>query len=641
MLEPSELAGIATLAETRLDATGHHLAWVAADADGVRVRVCTLDGEEPRDLEGPPPRLRGGSLDWVGDRALAVASSEGGLWWVPIDGSTPRQLADDDRAEAVAVSPDGERVAYVADQRSVRIVAVEDGEPITVFDEADFALDPTWSADGRSLAWHCWDVPHMPWDRSRVVVAPAEAHATSVTVAGGRTLRRAVAQPRWLADGRIGWLDDRDGFMVPYLANADGTHEQPVLHDVHLDHAPPTWGAGIRSWDVSPDATFLVADRNEDGFGRLVVHRLDNGEGASVSQGVHTGVSWRGARVAAVRSGARTPPQVVVYEMGDLVEKLEELAAIATQHEPAVETAEHMERSPEWVRERVREATLRTGQLPLARPPHRTVVQRSTGLDAGELPEPEVVRFSAEGRTAAARFYPPDEDPPHATVVWTHGGPHDQLRVEWKNRVAFLLSRGWAVLTVDHRGTTGHGREWTQALRGEWGVADVADTVAAVDAAVERGLVRSDRVVAAGSSAGGFTTLNLLAHHSDRFAGGIALYPVADLAGLRETTHRFEAHYNDSLVGPWPEQADRYRARSPISVADRITGPLLVLHGADDEVVLVAQATELAAAVAAAGGEVDLHVYPGEGHGWHRPEVVADELDRIGAFLDRLDGEGR
>lgn len=637
MLAPADLAGIATLAEPRLDRTGRQLAWVVADAAGVRVRVTTID-DAPRDLAGPAPRLRGGSLDWVGDGLLVVAGADGGLWRVPLDGGSGLQVADDERVEAVAVSPDGGHVAYVADQRAIRVVDLDGGSPITVSDESDFALDPVWSPDGRSLAWHAWDVPHMPWDRSRVVVAPVQAGAKPVTVAGGRRLRRAVAQPRWLADGRLAWLDDRDGFLVPYVAGADGTEERSVLHDVHLDHAPPTWGAGLRSWDVSPDASFLVADRNEDGFGRLVAHRLDNGEGASVGRGVHAGVCWRGHRVAAVRSGARTPPEIVVYDMAALAEKIDELAAIATQQQAVVDTADSMERSPEWVRERVREATLRTGQVPLARPPHRTVVERSTDLDVAELPEPEVVRFSAGGRTATARFYAPAASPPHRTVLWTHGGPHDQMRVEWKHRVAFFVARGWAVLTVDHRGTTGHGRDWTQSLREEWGVADVADTVDAVDAVVERGMVDPDRVVAAGSSAGGFTTLNLLAHHPAMFAGGIALYPVADLAGLRQTTHRFEAHYNDSLVGGWPEHSERYRQRSPSTVAGRIAGPLLVLHGADDEVVPVGQATDLVAAVADAGGEVDLHVYPGEGHGWHRPGVAEDELQRMAAFLHRIEG---
>ena len=82
-----------------------------------------------------------------------------------------------------------------------------------------------------------------------------------------------------------------------------------------------------------------------------------------------------------------------------------------------------------------------------------------------------------------------------------------------------------------------------------------------------------------GGSAGGFTVLNLLAHHPDLCAAGIDLFGVADLFDLDETTHRFEAHYLHSIVGPLPESADRYRDRSPINVADRITSPLLILQG--------------------------------------------------------------
>ena len=142
-------------------------------------------------------------------------------------------------------------------------------------------------------------------------------------------------------------------------------------------------------------------------------------------------------------------------------------------------------------------------------------------------------------------------------------------------------------------------------------------------------------MVIMGGSAGGFTVLNVLAHHPDLCAAGVDLFGVADLLELDETTHRFEKHYLDSIVGPLPEAVDRYRAHSPLSVVGQITAPLLILQGDADVVVPPAQSQMIADRLAALGRTVELHMYAGEGHGWGRPETVIDELERSEDFLRR------
>ncbi len=121
--------------------------------------------------------------------------------------------------------------------------------------------------------------------------------------------------------------------------------------------------------------------------------------------------------------------------------------------------------------------------------------------------------------------------------------------------------------------------------------------------------------------------------HPDLVRAVISQYGVTDLAGLAATTHRFESRYLDRLVGVLPHDADRYRERSPATHAAALRVPLLVLHGRDDRVVPVEQADALVAAVRAAGGTVDAHVYDGEGHGWSRPATVEDVYRRVDAFL--------
>nr|MDQ6949998.1 prolyl oligopeptidase family serine peptidase [Actinomycetota bacterium] len=201
---------------------------------------------------------------------------------------------------------------------------------------------------------------------------------------------------------------------------------------------------------------------------------------------------------------------------------------------------------------------------------------------------------------------------------------------------AFFCDRGASVLQVDHRGTTGCGRAYAQALHGGWGRLDVADAAEAMRAAAAQGWGDPGRMVPIGSSSGGLTVLLLLATHPELCAAGVDLYGVTDLFDLDETTHRFEGHYLRSIVGELPAEANRYQARSPINVAGRITSPLLVLHGSADNVVPKSQSDSLVAAVRAAGGTVEYHVYDGEGHGWNRAEIVEDELERTSAFLRRF-----
>jgi dipeptidyl aminopeptidase/acylaminoacyl peptidase len=454
------------------------------------------------------------------------------------------------------------------------------GWPVRLSATADFCFDPTWSPASDTVAWHEWDVPDMPWDAGRIIVAAADGSAAPRTVAGGRAI--SVQQPRFAPDGRLAYLSDETGWLNLWV------DDKPLV-DEQIEHGDPAWGLGQRSFAWSPDGDRIAFCRNEQGFGSLNIVDVATGDSRQLGKGVHGGLSWRGSRIAAVRSGARTPTQVVAYDDGS-----------------------------------------------------RTSVARGPvgGFEALELGEPELVEWPADdGGTVYGRLHRPTRpatgDGPPPLILWIHGGPTGQTQVAWNNRLPFFLERGWAVLYPDHRGSTGHGRAYAQALAGRWGELDVSDCAAALRAAADNGWGDARRMVPMGGSAGGFTVLNLLAHHPDLCAAGIDLYGVTDLFDLDETTHRFEKHYLHSIVGPLPETADRYRERSPVNVAERIASPLLILQGDADEVVPIAQSRAIAQRLQALGRIVELHEYEGEGHGWGRPETMIDELERVDSFLRR------
>jgi dipeptidyl aminopeptidase/acylaminoacyl peptidase len=589
-----------TVGEPRLAPTGDRVAFVTTTGGrGALVVVDVEGGHELVVTTDPEPQgaraYGGGTFDWTPDgEGLVYAAGDGGLWLQPAGGGPPRCLVAgaSGRCGAPAVSPDGTRAAYVVDQRHVAVVplAADGGWPVRVSGDADFALDPAWSPDGAHVAWHEWSVPAMAWDASTVVVAPADGRTPPRVVAGGDG--RSVGQPRFSPDGTsLGHIDDRGGSANVWACEPDGSAARPLLAS-HEEHAGPSWGHGQRSWAWSPDGRSVAVCRNVDGgFGDLVVVDLDAGSWRRLARGAHGGLSWVGDRLVAVRSGARTPTSVVVFEGDDL-------------------------------------ATRRT----LARGP-------VAGFERAALVEPEVVSWPGDdGAAVHGRLYRPvhDElgDPP-PLIAWVHGGPTDQWGVAWNPRIAYWVDAGWAVLVPDHRGSTGHGRAYVQAMAGRWGELDVADVAAGLREAAARGWGDGRRLVVMGGSAGGFTVLNVLAAHPDLCAAGIDLYGVADLLDLDETTHRFEAHYLHTLVGPLPEAADAYRDRSPVNRAGSITAPLLILQGRDDAVVPPAQSEAIAERLRALGRTVELHLYDGEGHGWGRPETVVDELERTSSFLRR------
>src|SRR5690606_6013499 len=143
---------------------------------------------------------------------------------------------------------------------------------------------------------------------------------------------------------------------------------------------------------------------------------------------------------------------------------------------------------------------------------------------------------------------------------------------------------------------------------------DVEDAVAAVDYLAGQGLVDGRRAVIRGGSAGGTTTLLALAT-TDRFAAGANYFGVADLAALITDDHKFESRYTVGLIGPYPEAADVYAARSPLTHAAALRTPLIVFQGLDDMVVPPAHSEQIVEAVRANGVPVAYFPFDAEGHG--------------------------
>jgi dipeptidyl aminopeptidase/acylaminoacyl peptidase len=270
---------------------------------------------------------------------------------------------------------------------------------------------------------------------------------------------------------------------------------------------------------------------------------------------------------------------------------------------------------------------------------------------AGDLPAatsylawPEVITFPTEGAVAHAFYYPPinpdfraprGELPP--LIVKSHGGPTGSASSELRLGTQFWTSRGFAVCDVNYGGSTGYGRAYRERLNGRWGEIDVLDCIAAARFLVVEQRVAGHRLAITGGSAGGYTTLCALTFH-DLFRAGASHYGVSDLEALAKDTHKFESRYLERLVGPWPEAAEVYRARSPIHHVDRLSCPIIFFQGLEDRVVPPNQAELMVEALRRKGLPVAYMTFAGEQHGFRKAETIQTVLRAELAFYGRVLG---
>ncbi|MEM7197749.1 MAG: prolyl oligopeptidase family serine peptidase [Pseudomonadota bacterium] len=215
------------------------------------------------------------------------------------------------------------------------------------------------------------------------------------------------------------------------------------------------------------------------------------------------------------------------------------------------------------------------------------------------------------------------EKPP--LIVKCHGGPTGCSDASLHLKTQFFTSRGFAVLDVNYRGSTGFGRAYREALYGQWGIVDVQDCVAGAAHLIRTGQVDGRRTIITGSSAGGYTVLSALAF-ADIFRAGCSAYGIGDLQALAQDTHKFESRYLDQLLGPYPAEKTRYHARSPQYHAHKIACPVLFLQGGKDKIVPPQQAQEMCKALEDADQNAKLVLFAGEGHGFRQEQSIHDAL---------------
>ena len=500
---------------------------------------------------------------------------------------------DDRRGRLYAVREDHTTGAREAVNSIVSLDWSRDHGAVTIASGNDFYSSPKLSADGNRLAWTTWNHPNMPWDGSELWVGELDLDGRVISsrkVAGGDS--ESILQPEWSPTGDLYFVSDRSDWWNLYRARGEG--DEPLCPR-SAEFGAPQWVFGMRFYAFA-GSDEIVCLYSEPGGTKL--GRID------------------------LKAGTMQQVELLYSGLSNVQANGRKVALFAG--------------SP-TLAERVLTVDLASGAQEVVK------VSNPAHIDAGNLSLPKAIEFPTEGEmTAHATYYPPKnqvydappgEKPP--LMVRCHGGPTASAGPSYAFEYHYWTSRGFAVVDVNYGGSSGYGRAYRTRLNGKWGVVDVDDCINAARYLVEKGLADSDRVWITGGSAGGFTVLLSLTKR-DFYDAGASHFGIGDLELFIKETHKFESHYVDTLVGPYPERADLYRDRSAIRFADNLKCPVILFQGLEDKIVPPSQAEEFVAVCREKKLPHAYVVFEGEQHGFRQEKNIRLTIEGELYFVTRI-----
>ncbi len=579
-------------------------------SEGGRNALVCRDGEGlTRDVLPAPFNVRtraheyGGGAFLVSDGCIWFSNYEDQRLYQCRDATPPRPLTgigpwryadmilDAHRARLICVREDHGGNGSEAINTLVA-VGLHDGAVQVLAEGHDFYASPCLSGDGRRLAWITWDHPDMPWDSACLWLAEVSDDGTLAgpeRIAGGNG--ESVFQPAFREDGVLFFVSDPDGWWNLHCRDDDVRCVLPM----QAEFGRPQWQFGMSTYGFD-SGRGIVCCYSLDGFWHLARLSVDDGKLEPIDTEFTDiqAIAVAGNRALVIGGGATRTAVVAMVDTANGATSVLRESAPRAFHEDFVSL-------------------------------------------------PEAIDFATgDGEHAHAFYYPPcnpdyrgpeDERPP--LIVIGHGGPTGATSATLNLSLQYWTSRGFAVLDVNYRGSTGFGRGYRELLAGRWGIADVEDCIKGARHLADTGRVDGARLVIRGSSAGGYTTLAALTFHDD-FAAGASYYGISDLETLAQDTHKFESRYLDRLIGAYPAQRDRYVARSPIHAVDRLSCPVIFFQGLDDAVVPPSQAERMVEALRSKGLPVAYLAFEGEQHGFRKAETIERTLQAELLFYARV-----
>jgi dipeptidyl aminopeptidase/acylaminoacyl peptidase len=474
-------------------------------------------------------------------------------------------------------SPDGSRISYTATRRNGTDFDVytqkSTGEPEMAWETSGYHTVADWGSDGSSLivSRHHSNLNN---DLYRLDLSSGETQLLTPHDGDARFLTA-----RMTPDGEALYLaTDRDGDFLR-LARLS-------LSDLELTYLTPD-DRDVESVEVSRDGRWLVASRNVEGYSDFMLFsgRGRRAPGPRLPKGIQGGFAFSpdSRRLAFTLIGPDLNPDVWTLDLPD-------------------------------------------GE------PRRLTRSSTAGIPSNSFRRPRLVRYpSFDGRDIPAIFYEPEGEVSSPVVVNAHGGPESQSRPGFAPVTQYLLDRGLGVFMPNVRGSTGYGKAFTHLDDVKLRMDSVADLARAAHWLRDQG---HERIAVMGGSYGGFMVLAAMTEYPELWSAGVDIVGIANMVTFLENTGSYRRRLREPEYGFLEKDRDFLESISPIHKAERITTPLMVIHGKNDPRVPVGEAEQIVQRVRENGGVVEYLLYEDEGHGLAKLKNRLDAYPRIAAFLE-------
>ncbi|HEX5887339.1 MAG TPA: S9 family peptidase [Pyrinomonadaceae bacterium] len=513
------------------------------------------------------------------------------VWLTEVERPQPQQLTSGPFYDhAVTFSPRGDEIAFLSNHEpdpdannNSDIFAVDfGGQTRQITQTKGCEYDPVWSPDGRSIAYTA-----TRRDITTIDSVAEDAHLWVIPAAGGAARElatdqdRRVRDPRWSPDSRsIFYLAGDRGYTTIFKTNADGGRVSRFSLYV-LDHQ-------LAGGFDSPDAKF---------------------------------------RTESVLPGALVLPfQITSFSIANRSQTVTRGGAVEVAYPLAI-TLGHV----------LRPAEVWTGVGSIV-PMRRLSAHNDTFVRSTRLIQPEEINYASFDGTQIQGWLmrPPgcSSDRKCPLILSVHGGPHGMYG--WSFNAAFqvYVSRGYGVLYVNPRGSSGYGQKFSDGTINEWGGGDYRDLMAGVDDVLRKhSWIDGSRLGVTGGSYGGFMT-NWIITQTPRFRGAVASASVSNLISFYSTSLYQDLIHAEFGGFPW-DNFDLLWQWSPLRYVRQVQTPTLFLHGENDNDVHITQAEEMYMALKRRGVETVFVRYPREGHGLREPRHRVDALERTVNWFDR------
>ncbi len=562
--------------------------------------------------------------DGNGFAYLANTTGIPNLWWQPSGGGFPRQLTafTTQRVTAFEYSPDGRRIALLADRdgdemHQVYVMDAAGGWPRQLTDapEVQFSL-AGWTPDSRRIVATGND--REPTEMDPLLIDPDTGEVDRLMTGGQFYAAGASPDGRWLS-------------VIEYISN---TSQRIVLLDLATRETRTLLAGtgsaraadeGIRAWPVAwradSSGLFAVTDSGQE-FTGLAFVPVDGGawryllSGGEVESDVEDAVTSRDGTVlaAALNVGGATQLRLWRVEGGG------EVPMPAPELPLGVVGSAHL--APDGGQMLLGLTTPRSitnlWLLDLATGERRTVEQGMLGgVPEDDMIEPALIGYPSFDRDIPAWLYRPRGAGPFPVVLSIHGGPEGQEQPDYAyaGLYQYLLSRGIGVLAPNIRGSSGYGKAYQKLIYRDWGGDELKDIEAAARYLRRLDWVDADRIGVFGGSFGGFATLSALTRLSEYWAVGVDWVGPANLVTFVASVPPHWREMMAAWVGDPERDEEMLVARSPITHADQLRAPLLVVQGANDPRVVKAESDQFVEKLRARGVEVEYVVDDKAGHG--------------------------